>query len=131
MKDQTYNGWTNYETWRIALECFDGVAIEDFYSRDEYLNEVINPFMAEHADEPNDEAVSYFKVQMIRFWADYLECRPLGMLDEIECPTVRGWALSFVQECNFNEIAEHLCEESPTYKRAIVSLEAGGRELKS
>lgn len=24
MKNQTYNGWTNYATWRVALEIFDG-----------------------------------------------------------------------------------------------------------
>lgn len=24
-----YNGWTNYETWRIALEVFDGYEPED------------------------------------------------------------------------------------------------------
>jgi hypothetical protein len=22
--DKTYNGWTNYETWRVRLEMFDG-----------------------------------------------------------------------------------------------------------
>ena len=25
-----YNGWTNYETWRINLEVLDGMTIEDF-----------------------------------------------------------------------------------------------------
>lgn len=24
MNDQTYNGWTNYATWRVNLEMFDG-----------------------------------------------------------------------------------------------------------
>ena len=24
MTDNTYNGWTNYETWRVNLEIFDG-----------------------------------------------------------------------------------------------------------
>lgn len=24
MKTETYNGWTNYETWRVHLEVFDG-----------------------------------------------------------------------------------------------------------
>jgi len=24
MTDQKYNGWTNYETWRVNLEIFDG-----------------------------------------------------------------------------------------------------------
>lgn len=23
-KDTTFNGWTNYETWRVRLEMFDG-----------------------------------------------------------------------------------------------------------
>ena len=22
--NQKYNGWNNYETWRVNLECFDG-----------------------------------------------------------------------------------------------------------
>ena len=26
MSDKTYNGWTNYETWRVNLEIFDGMA---------------------------------------------------------------------------------------------------------
>jgi len=26
MTSKTYNGWTNYETWRVNLEIFDGVA---------------------------------------------------------------------------------------------------------
>ena len=25
-----YNGWTNYETWRINLEVLDGMTVEDF-----------------------------------------------------------------------------------------------------
>jgi hypothetical protein len=28
MTDETYNGWTNYETWRVNLEMFD----DDFSS---------------------------------------------------------------------------------------------------
>jgi hypothetical protein len=33
MSDKTYNGWTNYETWRVNLEIFDGVAwLESFDS---------------------------------------------------------------------------------------------------
>lgn len=25
MENQKYNGWSNYSTWRIALEFFDGI----------------------------------------------------------------------------------------------------------
>lgn len=28
MKDTTYNGWTNYATWRVNLELFDSWEIE-------------------------------------------------------------------------------------------------------
>jgi hypothetical protein len=31
MQDTTYNGWTNYETWRVNLEIFDNTTIQDFY----------------------------------------------------------------------------------------------------
>lgn len=30
MNKETYNGWTNYETWRINLEMFDGLDSDDF-----------------------------------------------------------------------------------------------------
>lgn len=29
-----YNGWTNYATWRINLEVFDGFNLEEYYQLD-------------------------------------------------------------------------------------------------
>lgn len=31
MTDKTYNGWTNYETWRVNLEIFDGFDLEEYF----------------------------------------------------------------------------------------------------
>jgi hypothetical protein len=31
MNDKTYNGWTNYETWRVNLEIFDGFDLEEYF----------------------------------------------------------------------------------------------------
>jgi len=31
MSDKTYNGWTNYATWRVNLEVFDGVNPYDHF----------------------------------------------------------------------------------------------------
>ena len=36
MSDQKYNGWTNYPTWRVNLEIFDGLEVKEFFdSKDE------------------------------------------------------------------------------------------------
>ena len=32
MSDKTYNGWTNYATWRVNLEIFDGWDVNDLDS---------------------------------------------------------------------------------------------------
>ena len=45
--DRKYNGWTNYETWRVNLEIFDGISGEDFDDIDhewckEYAEEIIS-----------------------------------------------------------------------------------------
>ena len=29
MKNETYNGWTNYATWRVNLEIFDGLPYDN------------------------------------------------------------------------------------------------------
>ena len=31
MADKTYNGWTNYATWRVNLEVFDGIDPREFF----------------------------------------------------------------------------------------------------
>ena len=44
MKNETHNGWTNYATWRINLEIFDGVEFECAQSSEtlkDYVDEVL------------------------------------------------------------------------------------------
>lgn len=40
MKKETYNGWTNYATWRVNLEHFDGVN----FVRDDVWGDTIADF---------------------------------------------------------------------------------------
>lgn len=41
-EDKTYNGWTNYATWRINLELFDGSEGPwDHHSAREFAEEII------------------------------------------------------------------------------------------
>jgi len=66
----TYNGWTNYATWRINLEMFDGS--EDTWTADsakEWVEEVI--------ESTTTEGVA------------------------------RDYAMAFVNEVNWHEIAAH------------------------
>jgi len=35
MSDTTYNGWSNYATWRINLEVFDGMDAQEFHGVDD------------------------------------------------------------------------------------------------
>ena len=76
MKDNTYNGWTNYATWRINLEYgFNDGGFEG-YSAD-MLREIVEEHLESECD--NETTLSY--------------------------------ALAFVSDVNWHEIAEHLEEE--------------------
>ena len=74
MSKATYNGWTNYATWRINLEIFDG------------LDQVWDA----------DEARQYVE--------DYIHASSSGI--------ARDYALAFISDVNWHEIAAHHQEET-------------------
>lgn len=76
---KTYNGWTNYETWRIALEFFDG-------------NE--NPTGETDAYKLSKELKALVE-ETIESYGDNIATQ---------------YALTFVSDVNFYEIAEHILE---------------------
>jgi hypothetical protein len=85
MTDKTYNGWTNYATWRINLEIFDGFDPFDHFSDDqadmennlaEYLKDYVEGFIHESGGGNGNLAVDY--------------------------------ALAFLQDVNWHEIAKHM-----------------------
>ena len=80
MTNEKYNGWTNYATWRINLEVFDGFEIDqdDAYELSEYLKEYLSDYLIETTSE--------------------------GI--------ARDYALAFVSDVNYYEIAEHLIENN-------------------
>jgi hypothetical protein len=78
MKKETYNGWTNYATWRVNLEIFDGVLVFD-------SDGGVTPEECQsYAEEVVSEGAEGFAL-------DY--------------------ALEFLREVNWQEIAEHLSEQ--------------------
>lgn len=85
----TYNGWTNYATWRINLEIFDGVDLEDMSWDGMSLSE-----LAEALQEYTDELLT-----------TYSAGGPCG-----EGLTL-DYARAFVSQVNWHEIAQHLLDD--------------------
>lgn len=79
--EKTYNGWTNYATWRVNLEMFDGVAwLEQF-----------------------DDGISvYDAAQLLKESAhEHIEATSAEGL-------ARDYALAFLSDVNWHEIAQSM-----------------------
>jgi aspartokinase-like uncharacterized kinase len=83
-----HNGWTNYATWRVNLEMFDAP---------DYSWDITS-------DTDAHELAQRLKDSVICF------------VDETcELATTRGWAIAFVDEVNFYEIAKHMIGANELY----------------
>ena len=78
-----YNGWTNYETWRVALEMFDGDG--------------------DHWEEQHGKEVWDMAEAMKEHVLDILQ-------DDAEGFALM-YARAFVSNVNFIEIAQHVIDE--------------------
>lgn len=86
MTNTTYNGWTNYATWRVNLELIDTIVYKErYFSINEYtetydLAKTIEEYVEKClSDDVNDLTLSY--------------------------------AMAFISDVNYYEIAQHLIEE--------------------
>lgn len=81
----TYNGWTNYATWRVNLEWFDCV---------------------------DDVFIDAYKGDDVHDFADNLRSYVEESLDQQgNHDMVLSYALAFIQDVNWYEIAQHLANE--------------------
>jgi hypothetical protein len=84
-----YNGWTNYATWRVNLEMFDGLEAEEmgWNNLDAYdLSETLKEYAKEILD--ND-----------------FQGKKYG-----DVPLAFSYALAFISEVNWAEIARHILD---------------------
>ena len=84
MSDTKYNGWTNFETWKVNLELLDGVTAEDLFGRKcdaEEIKEYIWTTVTE--EYPKDKSYDF----------------------AMSC------VVSVLHAVNWHEIAEHLNED--------------------
>jgi len=91
MSDTTYNGWSNYATWRINLEIFDGFDPSDYYSS----------FDPTNVHELADSLQQY--AEEVIFECGYDERRPSNLMED--------YARAFLQEVNWHEIADHMIQD--------------------
>lgn len=84
--DKTYNGWTNYATWRVNLELFDGIRLGDVCVLD-------TSNVHEVADNLKDTAE-----QLIE--------------DGSAEGLARDYALAFLSDVNWREIAQHMIDDA-------------------
>jgi hypothetical protein len=84
----TYNGWTNYATWRINHELFDGFDPVEYWGKD-CLDSI------------------YELGQSLKCYAEEL------LFDCGEQPQnlVADYARAFLDEVNWYEIADHIAKE--------------------
>jgi hypothetical protein len=91
MSDTTYNGWSNYATWRINLEIFDGFDPTEYYSACDLTDAYeLGQSLKQYAEE-------------VIFECGYDERRPSNLMED--------YARAFLQEVNWYEIAEHLVQD--------------------
>lgn len=89
--DTRYNGWTNYATWRINIEMFDGATVDD---------------VTGEAPEGVDRDDDAYKLQAaLKEHAEYLICEqaPEGL--------ARDYALAFLADVEWYAIAYHMLDD--------------------
>lgn len=84
MRDETYNGWTNYATWRVNLENIDGLDPREIfeYETTEELACLLSDYLDEHISE-NSSGIA------------------------------KDYARAFLADVDWRQIAAHLVEDYP------------------
>jgi hypothetical protein len=97
MNDKTYNGWTNYATWRVNLEVFDGW---------DYTENGFHGLSTEDKSDVYDlaEYLKDFAEEIIFEGCSYDERRPDNL--------VADYARAFLSDVNWHEIATHMIEDN-------------------
>ena len=88
MTNNTYNGWTNHATWRVNLEIFDGLDLAS-----------------------DNDLDAYDLGQTLRDFAEEAISNESGTL-------AYSYALAFMSDVNWNEIAAHMIEDYRTEEAA-------------
>ena len=99
MTDKTYNGWTNYATWRVNLEIFDGLETSEMFDL------TLDAWDLGHALQDYAEEVVDMSIR------------------DPEAPSIaRDYALAFLSDVNWYEIAKHMIDDAKAEAEAPTNL---------
>lgn len=87
-----YNGWTNYETWRVNLEVLDGMTVQDF------------GFDQHELDRDSLTSVNNLGKALEMYVCDMVEQESKGFALDL--------AHSFLAQVDWDEIAEHMIADA-------------------
>ena len=88
---EKYNGWANYETWLVDMEMLDGMTCEEFGLR---------PVSEDERDRD------------IRQLEESIEAYVVELVDLDSKGFALDLALSFLNKVDWQEIAEHMLDDS-------------------
>ena len=91
MSNTTYNGWTNYATWRVNLEIFDG-----FDPREHFT-------LADDDDSWQQDLAENLKT----YADDYLIYNAESSANSL----MADYARAFMSDVNWHEIAQHMIHD--------------------
>jgi hypothetical protein len=90
--DTSYNGWSNYATWRVNLEVFDG------------MEHAITDYIDEDGEEPD----AYEFVLALEDLANEIIFSGMGYDERRPSTLAEDYARAFLQDVNWHEIAKHI-----------------------
>lgn len=88
MSDIGHNGWANYATWRVQLEYFADCKLGDFTGGRLTTISDLESMLKEHIEEIIESTTQ-------------------------EGCLARGWAMAFIDDVRWREIADYLLEAEP------------------
>jgi len=105
---ERYNGWANYETWRVNLEYFDGDDFERFEDYVQELYEEYEPACWAPLETPEKDRDMHVRIKLGEMFKDEVEEYVHTQIsDEGGGQVLQGWVMVFISAVRWTEIAGH------------------------
>ena len=108
-----YNGWANYETWRVNLEYFDADDWERFEDTVQDLYDDYDPPTWAPLESPQEDRERSIRIELAEHLEDEVEQWIESYMPEDACYDVmKGWIHAFIADVRWTEIAAHALNDN-------------------